>query len=135
MHRFLPYALFAGLSAILGHVAFYTLEDLGDGNRLIAWLKIAAVFGAAYLLLTRTALERRFNSPTWVWVCFGAFGSIGTLIVIAHLGKYVTLAIGILVFPLHMLGLTALFPILHIALLPLLLMIVNDLRRADEVDG
>ena len=144
MHKLLPYALFAGLAAILGHVAFLTLEDLGGGNRtledmgggnrFVAWVKIAVVFGTAYFLMSSTRLERRYNSPTWVWATFGAIGTLGTLLVLTQLGKYVMIAIAIVLFPLHLLGLVPLLPYVHFALLALLLKIVNDLRR-DEVDA
>jgi len=134
VHKLLPYALFAGLAAILGHVAFLTLEDLGAGNRFVAWAKIAVVFGTAYFLLWSTHLERRYNSPTWVWATFGAIGTVGTLLVLTQLGKFVMVAIVILLFPLQMLGLMALLPYFHFFLLALLLVIVNDLRRG-EVDA
>jgi hypothetical protein len=124
--------LFLGLTAILGHVAFITLEDLGDDNRLIAWLKIAVVFGGAYFLMSSTDLERRYNSPTWVWATFGALGTIATLIYLTQLGHYITLAIMMLMMPFILTGTFAVLPFLHFALLGLLLMIVNDLRRAGE---
>jgi len=135
VHKLLPYALFAGLASILGHVAFFTLQDLGEGNHFVAWVKIAVVFGAAYFLMSSTHLERRYNSPTWVWATFGTIGTVGTLLVLTQLGKFVMLAIVILLFPLQLLGLLKLLPYFQYFLLALLLVIVNDLRRGDEVDA
>lgn len=135
MQRLLPYSLFVGLSAILGHVAFVTLVSLGEDNRFVAWVKMGVAFTVAYFLMSSTDLERRCNSPTWVWATFGALGTLGTLLALTQLGKFFMMAITILLFPLMLTGVLVLLPFLHFALLAMLLMIVNDLRRADEVDA
>ena len=133
MDKLKPYALFVGLSAILGHVAFFALGDPVE-SRFWSWVKIAVVFASAYFFMTSYHLERRCTSPKWVLVSFGAIGTLGTLLMLTQLGKYVALAVAILLLPLEWTGLLALMPYLHFAMLFLLLVIVNELRYAHEID-
>ena len=133
MQQLRPYALFAGLSAILGHVAFVQLEAVGDG-RFWAWVKITVVFVVAYLLMKNHHLDKRCTSPNWVLAAFGIIGTLGTLILLTQLGKWFLIGVTILFLPIAWTGFYVLMPYLHFSLLFLLLTIANDLRYAHEID-
>jgi len=121
----LPYALYLGLVAILGHVAFVTLEGLGQNSLLTHWIKMIVVLSLAGWLLSGSDLVRRFRGPDWLWISFGAAGAFGTLLLLSQLGTWLSIVVFSVMVPFMWTGIGRLFPVLHYALLFLLLYIAH----------
>ena len=122
------FAWFAGLAAILCRVKFGGVLpfDTKADTRELTTLCFAALFAAGFVFFSR--LDKRTQSQTWILAAFGLIGCV--LLIAGPLSGLFSFRVSLWTMRLK---LSLLYPLLELALLPLLIKLVLDLRTTIEV--